>query len=397
MISNGINKNRFKGFKIKIYPTSEQCAKINQIMNTYRAIYNIGLNIQNENHDSGNKHLSYYSMCSIFKDMRNNNPEYYWMNTISMSTIRQALVDLNNAFNTFFDHKTRFPKFKSKKRYKKSIGLRSDRVYIRETYIGLPDIGYVLVKNHPIPIHTRVYCTRISTDGYGNYWFSCEIEREMVDMSSIHKTEPVGIDVGIRNMITTSDGKYYHYSDVSKYEKRIRRQSKRLSKHYNRILEESKRTKTKYEDIPKSKNMQKLEYARNRAYKKISHKLMNDIHNATKEIVSNNPSAIIIENIRVTDILKNNRMRNYAPYLRFYEIRRQLEYKAADRGIPIIVADEHYPSSQICSRCGNIRHIGSDHVYKCTVCGLRIDRDLNAAYNLRNLAYQNVNSTYEVA
>ena len=72
---------------------------------------------------------------------------------------------------------------------------------------------------------------------------------------------------------------------------------------------------------------------------------MNDIHNATKEIVSRNPSAIVVENVKVKSILKAKRMKRYAPYLRFYEIRRQLEYKAADRGIPIVVADEHYPSS----------------------------------------------------
>ena len=397
MISDTVNKVRLRGYRINVYPDEEQCLKIDKIMHMYRGIYNIALNIQIENRDAGNKHLSYYSMCKIFKNMRNDDPVYAWMNEISMSSIRQALVDLNNSFNMFFDGINRFPKFKSRKRSKKSIGLRSERVYIRDQFIEIPDVGNVFAKQHPIPINTRVYCSRLSTDGYGNYWFSCEIEREMVDMSYVPKTDAVGIDVGIRNMITTSDGEYYHYSDVSIYEKRVRRQTRRLSKHYNKMLIEVKRTKTKYEDIPKSKNMQKLEYARNKTYKRISHKLMNDIHNATKEIVSKNPSAIVIENVKVTKILKTPRMRIYAPYMRFYEIRRQLEYKAADRGIPIIIADEHYPSSKICSRCGNIRNIGSNHIYKCPLCGLRIDRDLNAAYNLRNLAYQNVNSAYEIA
>lgn len=397
MISDTVNKACLRGYKIKVYPNEEQCLRIDRVMHLYRAVYNIALNMQIENRDAGNKYLSYYTMCGIFKNMRNENPDYRWMNNISMSSIRQSLVDLNNSFNMFFDGINRFPKFKSRKRSKKSIGLRSERVYIRDQFIGIPDIGNVFAKHHPIPINARVYCSRLSTDGYGNYWFSCEIEREMVDMSCVPKTDPVGIDVGIRNMITTSDGKYYHYSDVSKYEKRIRRQSKRLSKHYNKILIESKRTKTKYDDIPKSKNMRKLEYARNKTHKKISNKLTNDIHSATKDIVNKNPSAIVIENVRVRKILKVPRMRVYAPYLRFYEIRRQLEYKAADRGIPVIVADEHYPSSQICSRCGNIRNIGSSHIYKCPICELKIDRDLNAAYNLRILAYQNANSTYEIA
>ena len=396
MISNSINKDRFRGYKVKVYPTIEQIEKINIIIHAYRSIYNVALNMQNENYDSGNKYISYFSMCKIFREMRDM-PEYNWMNNLSMSSIRQALVDVNNAFIMFFNKVSDYPKFKSRKYSKKSIGLRSERVYIRDKYIGIPDIGYVLAKKHHIPINTRVYCTRLSTDGYGNYWFSCEIEREMIDMSNVPKTDAVGIDVGIKKMITTSSGSIYHYSDVSKFEKRIRRQNKRLSKHYRRMLDEAKRTKTKYEDIPKSKNMQKLECDRKKAYNRISNKLNNDINIATKEIVSTNPEVIVIEDVKVMEILKVKRMRKYAPYLRFSEIRRQIEYKAADRGIPIIVVDAHYPSSQICSRCGNIRKIWSNPIYKCPVCGLKIDRDLNAAYNLRNLAYQNVNSTYEVA
>lgn len=397
MISNSMIKERLRGYRIKIYPDEDQCTKMDQIIHMYRTIYNIGLNMQIKNYNSGDKYLSYYDMCTIFKDMRNGNPDYTWMNELSMSTIRQSLVDLNNAFKKFFNHQNRFPKFKSRKRSKKSIGLRSERVYIRDQFIGIPDIGNVWAKSHPIPINSRVYCARLSTDGYGNYWFSCETEREMVDMSYVPKTDAVGIDVGIRNMITTSDGKFYHYSNVSKYEKRIKRQSKRLSKHYNKMLTESKRTKTKYEDIPKSKNMRKLEYVQNKTYKKITNKHMNDIHNATKEIVSRNPSAIVVENLNVRQMLQQPWVAKRKHNILFYKIRSIIEYKAADRGIPVIVADEHYPSSQICSRCGNIHNPRSKHIYKCPVCGLRIDRDLNAAYNLRNLAYRNVNSTCEVA
>ena len=186
-------------------------------------------------------------------------------------------------------------------------------------------------------------------------------------------------------------------SDTSKYEKRLKRQKRRLSKHYKKYLELSVRTTTKYDDIPKSKNMQKLLYKQHKTIEKIKNKRHNDINVATKRIVDKNPKAIVIEDIRVTRLLSTQPwMRKYIPSMCFYEIRRQIEYKAADRGIPIIVADEHYPSSQICSRCGNIHKVYKDK-YNCPVCGLKIDRDLNAAYNLRNLAYQNVNSTYEVA
>ena len=156
MISDTVNKVRLRGYRINVYPDEEQCLKIDKIMHMYRGIYNIALNVQIENRDAGNKHLSYYSMCKIFKNMRNDDPVYAWMNEISMSSIRQALVDLNNSFNMFFDGINRFPKFKSRKRSKKSIGLRSERVYIRDQFIGIPDVGNVFAKQHPIPIMAKL-------------------------------------------------------------------------------------------------------------------------------------------------------------------------------------------------------------------------------------------------
>ncbi len=113
---------------------------------------------------------------------------------------------------------------------------------------------------------------------------------------------------------------------------------------------------------------------------------MNDIHTATKRIVDSNPTAIVIENISVRKQMKDKYMRKYSPYMCFYEIHRQLKYKAADRNIPVIIAEKDYPSSQICSNCGCKGYI-KHRVFKCSHCGYKEDRDLNASYNLRNLYY----------
>lgn len=133
--------------------------------------------------------------------------------------------------------------------------------------------------------------------------------------------------------------------------------------------------------------MQKRLYDQFKTYSKIHNKKYNDIHNATKDIVKRYPSAIVIEDIRVSDQLKNSWSRKFAPNMLYYEIHRQLIYKASDRGIPIIKADRSFASSQICSKCGFMHKIYGNKIFVCPKCGLRIDRDLNAAYNLENLAY----------
>lgn len=380
------NVDRLRGYRIKIYPNDIQKQIIQKTINIYRFVYNLGLSIENDACILTGEYISYYSMCKIFSELVDSDL-YPWLSEIPLSTIRQSLYDLNNAFQKFFKKQTNHPKFHSKKKSKKSFTVRSDRTYIHKNYISISGIGYVDIKDGIIPEGVRVYGPTITFDGY-DYWFSCQVEKDMVDMSNVPQSDPIGIDVGIRNMITTSDGEYYHFSDTSKIEKRLKRQQRRLSKDYNKYMDQAIRTKTKYEDIPKSKNHQKRLYKQHKSYSKIKNKKNYDMHNATKQIVSKNPSAIVIEDISVNEQMKDKWISKYIPQMMYYEIHRQIKYKAADRGIPVIVADKYFPSSKMCSRCGKTHNVYRNKVFKCPYCGLRIDRDYNAALNLKSLAYQ---------
>ena len=384
------NPDDLKGYKIKIYPTEDQKIVIDKTINMYRAVYNIALSIQNENHESGNSYIKYFDMCKIFSDMRNNNPDYIWMKDIQISIIRQALRDLDNAFINFFDKRSRYPRFKSKKHSKKFFTTRSERTNSHSSSIRIPGVGYINAKNNPIPVDVRLYNTGVSFDGY-DYWFYCQIEQRShrcIDPIIPNGVKAIGVDVGIRNMITTSNGKYYHLPDTFKLQKRLRRNQRRLQRYYNRYLAESMLTKTKYEDIPKSSNMMKALEINFKTQQKIKNKNRNEIHCATKEIVEQFPSCIVIENISSTkQIQGNNWIRKYTPSMMYYEIHRQLIYKAANRGIDILIADSEFPSSQLCSNCGHRHKIYGNHRFICPNCGLKIDRDLNASINLEKLAY----------
>lgn len=384
---SNVNQNLLKGFKIKLYLTEDQKNDINRIFQLSRAVYNIGLDMQNKSYESGNGYIQFYNMVTIFSDLRNHS-EMKWLQDISINIIRETLNNLDNAFSRFFSKQNRYPKFKSRKRSKRSFSTRSDRTHIYENYVSISGLKdrMVLIKSHNIPINARLWNPTVSFDGL-NYWFSACYETESKYKNNIpNQDHPIGIDVGVVNMIVTSDNDVYKYSDWSKYEKRKRRLDKRLSKDYNKYFQESLDTKTKYEDIQKSKNHYKRLQKRYKTIFKISNKRINDIHTATKRIVDSNPTAIIIENISVREQMKDRYMKKYSPYMCFYEIHRQLKYKAADRNIPVIIAEKGYPSSQICSNCGYKGYI-KHRVFKCSHCGYKEDRDLNASYNLRNLYY----------
>ena len=140
--------------------------------------------------------------------------------------------------------------------------------------------------------------------------------------------------------------------------------------------------------MPKSRNFKKLKKSIKGIYERISNKRSNDINCATKSIVNRYPSTIVIEDISVRSMQKDDWFNSHITEGYFYEIRRQLEYKANIRGIEVIVAEPDFPSTKMCSNCGFIKNLHGNKIYKCPVCGLRMDRDLNASINLRNLAYQ---------
>lgn len=386
------------GFKVKIYPNQDQKDQINKQINLARAVYNIGLDMQNKAYDNGEGYIKLYDMMARFAKMRNEDPDYAWLKDMSVGTMRIVLKNLDNAFSNFFGSCKEenpqmdfgYPKFKSKKRSKKSFPVRPERTHAYGNKILISGIKdqLVLAKDHHIPEKCRLYDTYITFDGY-DYWFSgsyIDHDRTHIDMSDREQTDAIGIDVGVVNMITTSNGDFYKLPDTSKEEKRLKRQQRHLDKDYRKYLGISMSTKTKYYDVPKSKNHQKRLAAQHKTMAKIYNKRRTAIHTATKQIVEQYPSAIVIENISVKEQLQTQPwMRKYAPQMMFNTIHNQIKYKAANRGIPVIIAEPNFASTLTCSNCG-ARGYTRHRKFTCSKCGFTADRDLNAAYNLRNLA-----------
>jgi putative transposase len=293
----------------------------------------------------------------------------------SKSSPLNALRDCDKAFQNFFTRckkkvkgKKGFPKFKSKKNEKQSFRL-DGAISVSLNYIKLPRIGKVrLVESNYIPTDCKILCAYVSRKA--NKWF-VSVQVEVADKEIfIAPNKVVGVDLGISKLATCSDGTIYENPRALKNNlkklKRIQRQFSRKKKDSNN----KKKTKSK---------LSKLHY-------KISNIRKDCLHKITSKIVHEN-QVIVLEDLKVSNMMKNHHLAQAISDVGLYEFRRQIEYKAKWNNRKVIFADTFYPSSKLCSSCGHKKKDLklADRIYECQICNLKIDRDLNASKNLVKL------------
>lgn len=380
------NSEKLRGFKIKIYPTEDQKIFLNKQIELSRWVYNWALEEENKEFEKTGKYIALKDLIERFDLVY---AAESWLNeNIAKRSCEIVLNHVDHAYKSFFKGFTKHPKFKSKKYSKKSFEVRneSNAFYFKGTKVrisGLPFGDMIECKNNPIPkgIDDDVlyYRITITFDGYC-YWLSLNTE---VDKSYLKNHKPtnyendiIGIDVGIRKTAVLSNGKEYTlpHRKLKILNNRCRKLKSRIAKMSN--------ARTKHNmDIP-SKNEEKLRFkeyqTRNRIYN-IKHSFA---HEMTTEIANMYPKKIVMEDLSIKTLKKMKHFAKSNPGI-LYDIRVMMKYKCEDRGIEFELADKSFPSSQICSQCGYRKtNIGSKKIFICDCCGLRIDRDLNAAINL---------------
>ena len=247
--------------------------------------------------------------------------------------------------------------------------------------VNIEKVGWVKT-NEQLPMNVKYTNPRISYDN--KYWYISvgieqeEIQEELTDVS-------LGIDLGLKELAICSNGKVFKNINktyvVRKIEKRLKRLQKQVSRKYE--LNKIKKGGENRCQFVKSNNIIKLEKQIQQTYRRLANIRNNYLHQTTTSIVKTKPYRIVIEDLAVSNMMKNKHLSDSIRKQGFYEFKRQLEYKCKLRGIELVVADRFYPSSKTCSQCGEIKKDLKlkDRVYKCN-CGLNIDRDLNASINL---------------
>ena len=317
-----------------------------------------------------------------------------WLKEVSSNVMKQGVKDASESLHRFFNKISSYPKFKSKKRSKPSFyvnyeslkrtpnGFRGERFGVVKTRESLPKI----------PKGQKYVNPRISYDG--KFWYlsvGYTVKTKRVELTD----EKIGIDVGLKGLAVVSNSSNSHtkkYKNINKghriklLEKRLKRSQRRLSrKILNNIESYSKnRIPTYTRPLEACSNIQKQKHVIQNLYRKLSNIRTNYIHQVTTEIVKNKPSRVVLEDLNIKGLMKNKHLSKSVSDSKWFEFRRQIEYKAELYGIEVVIADRFYPSSKTCSCCGNVKKDLklSDRTYRCVECGLEVDRDINASINL---------------
>ena len=360
--------------KVRLYPNEIQEQKLWQSVGTARFIYNWTLAKQEENYKNGGKFISDGVLRKEITQLKKN--ELSWLNEVSNNIAKQAVKDACDAYKKFFKGLSDKPKFKSKKRSKKSFYNDNVKLKVKDNkLVNIEKIGWIKT-NEQLPIGVKYSNPRISYDN--KYWYISvgieqeENQEELTDIS-------LGIDLGLKDLAICSDGTVYKNINKTYMVRKIEKRLKRLQKQVSRKYEKNKKGK----EYVKTKNIIKLEKQIQQVHGRLANIRNNYLHQTTTNIVKTKPYRVVIEDLAVSDMMKNKHLSDAIRKQGFSEFRRQLEYKYNFRGIKFVVVDRFYPSSKSCSQCGKIKKDLKlkDRVYKCSY-GLNIDRDLNASINL---------------
>nr|WP_032072404.1 IS200/IS605 family element RNA-guided endonuclease TnpB [Clostridium botulinum]BAP25655.1 putative transposase [Clostridium botulinum] len=359
-----------KAYKYRIYPNKEQKLYFAKTFGCTRFIYNKMLTDRiksyEENKDLDIKQSKYPTPAQYKK-------EFPWLKEVDSLALANAQLNLDKAYKNFFrDKSIGFPKFKSKKSNYHSYTTNNQKgtIYIENSRIKIPKLKTMI----KIKLHRKFdgiikSCT-VSKTPSNKYYISILVDAENNQLPKTNKK--VGIDVGLKEFATTSDGDFFGNP------KWLRKSEKRLAKLQKDLSRKKKN----------SNNRKKARLKIARLHEKITNQRKDFLHKLSMQIISEN-QAIVIENLKVSNMLKNHRLAKAISEVSWYEFRTMLEYKCKWYGRELIIAPSNYASSQLCSNCGNKSNQTKDlscRTYICPVCGMIMDRDLNASKNLLNLA-----------
>lgn len=362
--------------KVRLYPSELQEQKLWQSVGTARFIYNWTLAKQEENYKNGGKFISDNELRKEITQLKKT--ELSWLKEVSNNVAKQAVKDGCEAYKRFFKGLSDKPRFKSRRKSKKSFYNDNCKLKVKEgNLVNIEKVGWIKT-NEQLPIGVKYSNPRISYDN--KYWYISvgieqeEIKEELTDVS-------LGIDLGLKDLAICSHGKVYKNINKTYIVRKIEKRLKRLQKQVSRKYEQNKKGK----EFVKTKNIIKLEKQIQQVHRRLANIRNNYLHQTTTSIVKTKPYRVVIEDLAVSNMMKNKHLSKAISKQGFYEFRRQLEYKCKFRGIELVIADRFYPSSKTCSSCGEIKKDLKlkDRLYKCE-CGLSIDRDLNASINLSN-------------
>lgn len=358
-----------RAHKIRLQPNNRQANHFVRACGIARSTYNWALGQWIEQYKAGDKPNSHKLKKKFNAIKRLERP---WVLEVTKCAAEQAFLDLGQAFKEFFRNvkagkKPGFPRFKKKGKAKDSFYLANDQFILSGKKIRIPKLGWVKLRE-ALRFDGKIMSARVSRTA--DKWFvSIQVEVELLE-PDVTSLPVLGVDVGIKELATVSDGRvFYNPKALKRAEVQMRRRQKAVSRKQKG-----------------SNNRKKAIIRLQRQHYRVSSIRNDAIHKATTAIIKS-CGVLGVEDLNVAGMLRNHRIARALSDASFGEFFRQIDYKATGHGVRIVKADGFYPSSKTCSGCGIVKTVLSlgERIFRCA-CGLVKDRDLNAACNLQKMA-----------
>ena len=365
-----------RAVKIRLYPNKIQTEQFNKLLGCYRVVYNqcLARKIKSYKENKVSENLSTLGQFIHHELLKDDN--FIWLREQNTKVLKQAVKDMLTAYKNFFTQHKGFPKFKSKRDNKQScrfeLGAISKRNDYTTYHLSLANIKNVKFRcNEKCALylqkhHDNIRQATLTRLPCGEYCLSI-----LVDGGLTHKVKEtksvIGIDLGIKDFVITSDGEVFDNLHFNKSE------TKKI-----KILQHQLSRKEKW-----SNNRNKARIKLAKLYKKINDRKQYYLHAVSNSLIDEN-QVIYMEDLNVKGMVKNHNLAENICEMNFGEFRRMLEYKANWYNRKIVFVDRFYPSSKMCHNCGYINKnlTLKDRQWICPQCGEVIERDYNAALNI---------------
>ena len=355
-----------RAFKYRFYPTDAQAAELSRTFGCVRLVYNRALAERTTAWFTEQRRINYDQASAALTEWKKD-PDLSFLNEVSSVPLQQGLRHLQTAFRNFFDKRTRYPRFKSRKKSRASAEYSRSGFQYRNGQLRLAKMSDPLdiVWSRPLPEGAVPSTVTVSKDSAGR-WHVSILCQDVIDHHA-HIDQVVGVDAGITSLVTLSTGQKVANP---KHERKDRAKPAKAQRELSR-------------KVQGSANRAKARKKVARVHARVTDRRKDFLHKLTTGLVREN-QVVVIEDLSVRNLVKNSKLARAISDAAWTELRTMLEYKASWYGRELVVIDQFFPSSTLCSTCGKLQEKLPLNVRTWTCgCGAIHDRDVNAAINIR--------------